>query len=83
MAGQLTLALTVACPLQVLCYIRARFIEGLFFAMADHDSHFVPGSMDISAHKRGYAAFLTGVRWTAGFILLIMIFLAFFRTHNG
>ena len=31
----------------------------------------------------GAAAFLTGVRWTAGFILLIMIFLAFFRTHNG
>jgi len=35
--------------------------------MADHDSHFVHGSMDISQHKRGYAAFL----------------LAFFRTHNG
>ena len=51
--------------------------------MADHDSHFVPGSMDISAHKRGYAAFLTGVRWTLGFILLIMVFLAYFRTHNG
>jgi preprotein translocase subunit SecG len=51
--------------------------------MADHDSHYVHGSMDISQHKRGYAAFLTGVRWTLGFILLIMIFLAFFRTHNG
>jgi hypothetical protein len=51
--------------------------------MADHDSHFVHGSMDISQHKRGYAAFLTGVRWTLGFILLVMIFLAIFRTHNG
>ncbi len=51
--------------------------------MTDHDSHYVSGSMDISAHQRGYAAFLTGVRWTMGFILLIMIFLAIFRTHNG
>jgi hypothetical protein len=50
--------------------------------MAEHDSHFTPGSMDISAHKRGYAAFLTGVKWTLGLILLLMIFLAFFRTHN-
>jgi hypothetical protein len=51
--------------------------------MAEHDSHFVHGSMDISQHKRGYAAFLTGVRWTLGFILLVMAFLAYFRTHNG
>ncbi len=51
--------------------------------MANHDSHHVPGSMDISAHKRGYEAFLTGVRWTSVFILAIMVFLAVFRTHNG
>ena len=51
--------------------------------MAEHsDSHYTPGSMDISQHKRGYAAFLTGVKWTLGFILLLMAFLAIFRTHN-
>ncbi|HWC63310.1 MAG TPA: aa3-type cytochrome c oxidase subunit IV [Rhizomicrobium sp.] len=50
--------------------------------MAEHESHYVPGSMDISQHKRGYAGFLTGVKWTLIFILLIMAFLAFFRTHN-
>jgi hypothetical protein len=50
--------------------------------MSHDDSHFTPGSMDISAHKRGYAAFLTGVKWTVGFVLLLMVFLAFFRTHN-
>lgn len=54
-----------------------------FFGMAEHsDSHYTPGSMDISQHKRGYAAFLTGVKWTVGFILLLMFFLAVFRTHN-
>jgi len=51
--------------------------------MTDHDSHYVHGSMDISQHKRGYEAFLVGVRWTLGFIFLILAFLAFFRTHNG
>ncbi len=51
--------------------------------MADHDSHYVSGSMDISQHKRGYEAFLVGVRWTLGFVFLIVLFLAVFRTHNG
>jgi hypothetical protein len=55
---------------------------GEFPAMTEHDSHFTPGSMDISQHKRGYAAFLTGVKWTVGFVLLLMVFLAIFRTHN-
>jgi hypothetical protein len=50
--------------------------------MAEHDSDYTPGSMDISQHRRGYAAFLTGVKWTLGFILLLMAFLAIFRTHN-
>jgi hypothetical protein len=47
-----------------------------------HESDYKPGSMDISAHKKGYAAFLTGSKWTFGFIMLIMIFLAIFRTHG-
>jgi hypothetical protein len=46
-----------------------------------HDSEYQPGSMDISAHKRTYEGFLTGSKWTFGFILLIMVFLAIFRTH--
>lgn len=47
-----------------------------------HESDHQPGSMDISAHKKAYAGFLTGSKWTFGFILLIMVFLALFRTHN-
>ena len=50
--------------------------------MAEHDSHYTPGSMDISQHKRGYAAFLTGVKWTLILVLGIVVFLAYFRTHN-
>jgi hypothetical protein len=46
------------------------------------ESDYKPGSMDISAHKKAYAAFLTGSKWTFGFIMLIMIFLAIFRTHG-
>ena len=37
--------------------------------------------MDISAHKKTYAAFLTGSKWVFGFVILLMIFLAIFRTQ--
>ena len=47
-----------------------------------HESEHQPGTMDISAHKKAYAGFLTGSKWTFGFVLLIMIFLAVFRTHG-
>ncbi|HWY62103.1 MAG TPA: aa3-type cytochrome c oxidase subunit IV [Rhizomicrobium sp.] len=50
--------------------------------MAHEDSHYTPGSMDISQHKRGYAGFVTGVKWTLTLVLGIMVFLAIFRTHN-
>ena len=50
--------------------------------MSHDHSHFTPGSMDISAHQRGYAAFLTGANWTVIFVLGIVVFLAIFRTHN-
>ena len=46
------------------------------------ESDYQPGSMDISAHKKAYQGFLTGSKWTFGFILLIMVFLAIFRTHG-
>ena len=47
-----------------------------------HDSDHKPGTMDISQHVRGYAGFLTASKYGAVFVLLIMVFLAFFRTHN-
>jgi hypothetical protein len=50
--------------------------------MAHDDTHYTPGSMDMSQHKRGYAGFLAGVKWTLILILAIMVFLAIFRTHN-
>jgi hypothetical protein len=56
-----------------------RTYKGPFMA---HESDYQPGSMDISAHKKAYAGFLTGTKWTFGFIVLIMIFLALFRTHG-
>jgi len=48
-----------------------------------HDNDYQPGSMDITQHKKSYQGFLTASKWTFGFILLIMIFLAVFRTHSG
>ena len=45
------------------------------------ESDYQPGSMDISAHKKAYAGFLTGSKWTFLLVLGIMIFLAIFRTH--
>jgi Bacterial aa3 type cytochrome c oxidase subunit IV len=59
-----------------------RSTEERFSAMTEHDSHYTPGSMDISQHQRGYAAFLTGVKWTLILVLGIVAFLAIFRTHN-
>ena len=50
--------------------------------MSDHDEHHTPGSMDISQHQRAYAGFLTFAKWSTAFILLIMAFLAVFRTHG-
>lgn len=51
-------------------------------ALMAHESDYQPGSMDISAHKKAYEGFLTGSKWTFGFVLLIMVFLAIFRTHG-
>jgi hypothetical protein len=72
----------------MLCYSpaksrRTRFLgqppsSGDFSHMA---SDFQPGSMDISQHKKTYAGFLTGSKWTFIFIMAIMVFLAIFRTH--
>ena len=45
------------------------------------ESDYQPGSMDMSSHRKTYAGFLAGTKWMFGFILLIMVFLAIFRTH--
>jgi hypothetical protein len=50
--------------------------------MTTHDDPYTPGSMDISQHLRAYAGFVTFVKYSLGFILLIMVFLAIFRTHS-
>lgn len=48
-----------------------------------HESDYQPGSMDISQHKKAYAGFLTFSKWSFAGVILIMIFLALFRTHSG
>ena len=50
--------------------------------MSDHNDHFTPGSMDISQHQRAWAGFVTFVKYSTAFCLLIMAFLAIFRTHG-
>ena len=47
-----------------------------------HETEHQPGSMDISQHLKTYQGFLTGSKWTFGFVMLIMIFLAVFRTNG-
>ena len=49
---------------------------------AQHESDYHPGSMDISQHKKFYLGFLTLTKWAIIGIALVMIFLAFFRTHQ-
>ena len=52
--------------------------------MAAHgDSDYQPGSMDISAHVKGWHGFTSFVKWSMIGIGLIMVFLAVFRTHGG
>lgn len=59
-----------------------RFILRRIHPMATKDDHYTPGSMDISQHQRAYSGFLTFVKYSLGFILLVMAFLAIFRTHG-
>ena len=47
-----------------------------------HETEYKPGSMDISQHMKSYEGFLTGSKWTFGLVLLIMVFLAIFRTNG-
>jgi Bacterial aa3 type cytochrome c oxidase subunit IV len=51
---------------------------------AQGDSHgdYQPGSMDITDHLKGWAAFTGFVKWSIIFLGLIMVGLAIFRTHG-
>jgi hypothetical protein len=40
------------------------------------------GTMDLKDHLRSWHNFTTFVKWSMGGILIIMIFLAIFRTHG-
>jgi hypothetical protein len=44
------------------------------------ESEYHLGSMDISDHKKTYTGFLTVARWSFAASILLMIFLAIFRT---
>jgi hypothetical protein len=46
-----------------------------------HDNDYQIGSMDISQHKKAYTGFLVFSKWSSVGILLIMVFLAIFRTN--
>lgn len=48
-----------------------------------HEQDYQPGSMDISQHKKSYLGFLTFSKYSLIGVLLIMVFLAIFRTHSG
>ena len=50
---------------------------------AQGDSHgdYKPGSMDISQHVKAWAGFTSFVKCSVIGIVLIMVFMAFFRTH--
>jgi hypothetical protein len=42
-----------------------------------------PGTMDISDHIKTWLGFWNSAKWGAIGIIAIVVFLAFFRTHNG
>jgi hypothetical protein len=46
-----------------------------------HENDYQVGSMDISQHKKSYLDFLAFSKWSFAGIMLIMIFLAIFRTN--
>ena len=50
-------------------------------AHGDSTGDYTPGTMDISAHQKAWLGFTKFVKWSMGFIVLIMLFLALFRTH--
>jgi len=50
--------------------------------MADSHGDYQPGTMDISQHVKAWTGFTAFVKWSMIGIGLVMVFLAFFRTHG-
>ena len=46
------------------------------------DSHYQKGTMDISQHVKGWKGFTAFVKYSMAGLVLIMVFLAIFRTHG-
>ncbi len=44
--------------------------------------HYQKGTMDMSQHVKGWKGFTSFVKYSMAGILLIMLFLAIFRTHG-
>lgn len=44
--------------------------------MADHNSDFKPGSMDVRAQEKTFAGFLKFVQWGIVIIIAVLIFMA-------
>ena len=49
-------------------------------ANTDHGSD--QGGMDISEHVKTWNGFVTAIKWTIAFNVVLLVFLAIFRTHN-
>jgi hypothetical protein len=49
--------------------------------MADHGDY-QRGSMNIKEHVQSWAGFTSFVKWSIIGILIVMVFLAIFRTHG-
>ena len=50
-------------------------------AHGDSTSDYQSGTMDIIAQQKAWSGFTKFVKWSMGFIILVMVFLALFRTH--
>jgi len=51
-------------------------------AHGDSPSDYTQGSMDITSQVKTWAGFTAFVKWSVIGIVLIMVFLALFRTHG-
>ncbi len=47
-----------------------------------NETDYKPGTMDISQHRKSYAGFISFTKWSFAGIMLLMIFLAIFRTNG-
>ena len=47
------------------------------------DEHSAGGTMDITEHVKTWLTFWATAKWSVVGLLVIVVFLAIFRTHNG